>query len=221
MQQQHHPPGARFPAVHRGTADRPRHRASKTHDVIVAEILGCSYRDVRCHADVHAGPTWTIGELAAECGLTVRALRSLGLPLAQIAVALESPTALEHALSAQLTQLDRQLTDLAELRTQLQRLVGRRSQETITIEELMTMIRKTAVSQEILHEYLDEADRIRLAQRAEALAAQWGSDRSEGTQTSDKVQRMWTERSMQITVQDHSELAEYVRTARAHCRATR
>jgi DNA-binding transcriptional MerR regulator len=149
--------------------------------------------------------TWTIGELAAECGLTVRALRhfedagllggigrtsggrrvyaradvervyrivalrSLGLPLALIAVALESPTALEQALAAQLAQLDRQVADLTDLRPQLQRLIGRRSEEPITIEELMFMIRRTAVSQEILHEYLDDADRARLAQRSAEL----------------------------------------------------
>lgn len=239
--------------------------------------------------------TWTIGELAAECGLTVRALRhfedvgllgeirrtgggrrsydragvervyrvlalrSLGLPLAQIAAALESPTALGAALADQLAALDRQLTALAALRSQLADLVER--PEPVTTKELTLMIRHTAVAQEILHEYLDDADRAHLAQRAadlgadaarmieieyprlyraaqqqlehgvapeapemqaiagelEALAGRWAADGA----ASDNVQRMWAERSAEITGHDYSTVAEYVRAARAHYRATR
>ncbi|HEU5266376.1 MAG TPA: MerR family transcriptional regulator [Jatrophihabitans sp.] len=239
--------------------------------------------------------SWTIGELAAESGLTVRALRhfeelgllgaidrtagnrrtyhrtdveqvyrvvalrSLGLPLAQIAAVLTSPPALDQALTDQLAHVDAQLAALSALRAQLQPLVKRRGREPISIEELMQMIHRTVVAQEILHEYLDETDRSRLAARAtnlgdeaqrmievdyprlyraaqaqlasgaapdaatmqaiagelEALARRWSED---GASTSDKVQQMWADRSADITGRDYTELAEYVRAARAHYR---
>lgn len=147
---------------------------------------------------------WTIGELAAECGLTVRALRhfedvgllgdvrrtsagqrtydrpdvervyrvvalrSLGLPLARIASALESPAALRESLTGQLAQLDRQLADLTALRSQVAQLLDRTA---VSIEELTQMIRRTVISQEILHEYLGDAERAHLAQRATELGA--------------------------------------------------
>ena len=237
---------------------------------------------------------WTIGELAAECGLTVRALRhfeelgllgdirrttggqrsydredvervyhvvalrSLGVPLAGIATALESPAALRESLTAQQAQLDRQLADLTALRTQVAQLLA---QTTISIEELTHMIRRTVVSQEILHEYLDDAERAHLTHRAQVLgvagqrtldvdypqlyrAAQVQLDRgtapdaapmqeiaarleqlgdgwAAGPQASDKVQRMWAERGADIAARDYRDLAEYVRAARAHYRASR
>jgi DNA-binding transcriptional MerR regulator len=237
---------------------------------------------------------WTIGELADECGHTVRALRhfeqvgllghirrtsggqrsydradvervycvvalrSLGLPLARIAAALESPAALHESLSGQLAQLDRQLADLTALRGQVARLLDHTA---VSIEELIRMIRRTVISQEILHEYLSDAEQAQLAQRAAELgavgqrdltveyprlyrAAQAQLDRgaapnAPATQeiaaelerlaaawtpnpgASDTVQRMWAERSADITGHDYGDLAEYVRAARAHHRATR
>jgi DNA-binding transcriptional MerR regulator len=237
---------------------------------------------------------WTIGELADECGLTVRALRhfeelgllgdigrtsggrrsydradvervyrvvalrSLGLPLARIAAALESPAALRESLSGQLAQLDRQLADLTALRGQVAQLLDH---TTVSIEELTRMIRRTVISQEILHEYLSDAEQTQLAQRGAELgaagqrdlsveyprlyrAAQVQLDRgtapddpamqqiaaelehladawAPGSGASDTVQRMWAERSADITGHDYGDLAEYVRTARAHYRATR
>ena len=149
--------------------------------------------------------SWSIGELAAESGLTVRALRhfeelgllgpinrtaggrrsydrsdvervyqvvtlrSLGLPLTHIAAVLESPPTLAQALTDQLARVERQLAALSALHDQLQRLVQRREKEPISIEELMQMIHRTVVAEEILHEYLNEPDRARLAARATAL----------------------------------------------------
>lgn len=149
--------------------------------------------------------SWTIGELATECGLTVRALRhfedkgllrpidrtpgghrsygradveqvyrivalrALGLPLAQIAEALESPPALAQSLRDQLAHVDHELADLSALRVLLQRAVSQSEDNPIAVEELITVIHQTAVSQDLLREYLDDADLALLAHRGAEL----------------------------------------------------
>jgi DNA-binding transcriptional MerR regulator len=164
-------------------------------------------------------PSWTIGELAEQCGLTVRALRhfepkgllpavertssghrvyrvstvervyqvvalrGLGLSLAQIADALESPPALARSLADQLAHVEQELADLGALRQQLQRLVPRSETDPPPVEELITLIHQTVTSQDLLREYLDDADREVLARKSAGRAARRliGGHKSEGS----------------------------------------
>jgi DNA-binding transcriptional MerR regulator len=88
------------------------------------------------------------------------ALRALGLSLAQIGAALDSAPALEQSLADQLARVEADITQLVALRTQLRAVLG---SQHIALEELIGVIRKTVISQELLHEYLDDADRELLA----------------------------------------------------------